>query len=143
MISTLSSKATSFIVYSDCGAAVCQRAHELWTIRSGQCVPNSPADRFVCVLGRVKHRSHSDRELAYSIPLSRSVALYTSLCGSQVEWRKGKSRAGGVKEWGRGKNDVGRGSWLRGGFNQGAWQLLLRSGMPGHCSILCSGKFLS
>lgn len=42
-------------------------------------MPNSAADRFVCVLARVKHCSHSDRELAYSISLSRSAALHTSL----------------------------------------------------------------
>lgn len=81
------------------------------------------------------------RLLYSSLTLSGSLYLSMCPCGSQVEW--GGDRVGGVKEWGRGKNDVGRGSWLRGGFNQGAWQLLLRSGMPGHCFILCSGKFLS
>lgn len=85
---------------------------------------------------------------------SRARLLYFSLTlgGSlypcvpvAVRWSgvRGGGREGGVKERGRGEKYGGRGSWLRGGFNQWAWQLLLSSGMPGHCSILCSGKFLS
>lgn len=100
-------------------AAVCQRAHEPWTIRSGQCVPNSPADRFVCELGRVKHRSHSDRELAYSISLSRSVALYTSLCVPvAVRWSgvRGKGGWEGWKSGVRERNDGGRGELAEGRF---------------------------
>lgn len=47
-------------------AAVCQGACEPWTMRSGQCVPNSGTGRFVHELGRVKRCLHLDREFAFT-----------------------------------------------------------------------------
>lgn len=62
-----------------------------------------PQTGFVYVLGRVKHRSHSDRELN-SISLSHSVALYTSLCVPvSARWSvvKGRRMEGGGSGWGK------------------------------------------
>lgn len=68
-------------------------------------MPNSPTDRFVCVLGRVKHSSHSDQELTYSISLSRPVAVYTSLfVPVAVRWQRSKGEHG----WREGELKEGR-----------------------------------
>lgn len=94
-------------------------------LRSGQRVPNSPPDRIVCELGRVKHSLHSDQELTDTFSVSQPVAVYTYLSGPVVViWQKGEGIYGG-----------------RGRFFQQAWQLLLSSRMPGHSSILCSRNF--
>lgn len=94
-------------------------------LRSGQRVPNSPPDRFVCELRRVKHSLHSDQELTDSFSVSQPVTVYTSLSGPvAVRWHRRESMYGG-----------------RGRFPQRAWQMFLSSRMPGHRSILCSGKF--
>lgn len=88
-------------------------------LRSGQRVPNSPPDRFVCELGRLKHSLHSDQELTDSLSVSQPVAGCTYLSGPVVvRWQKREGINGG-----------------RGRFFQRAWQLLLSSRMPGHCSI--------
>ena len=107
----------------------------------GQCVPNSSAGRSVCVLGRRVPFAFWSREYLLYLSLWVSYSLYPSWVGWSLV--KGKAEVRGVKEWGRGKKDGGKGRWLRGAFNQWAWQLPLSCGMPGQCSSRCSEKFLS
>lgn len=111
---------------------LCHRAREPWTMGSGQCVPNSPADRFVFVPARVKRRSHSDRDRAYSASLSRSVALHTSLCVPLAgRWSgvRGCGRAGGLRQWRRGQE-----GWReeRGEQAEGRFQSVSLAGAPQH-----------
>lgn len=107
------------------GAGVCQRAPEPWSIKvRSTCAKLST--RQVCLWARESQaqlafwsRAH---RLFFCLPAS---GCQTYLSGPVVvRWQKREGIYGG-----------------RGRFFQWAWQLPLSSRTPGHCSILCYGKF--
>lgn len=102
------------------GAGVCQRAHEPWSIKvRSTCAKLST--RQVCLWARESQAQLAFWSRAHRLffCLTASGCLYLSIwpCSSQM------AEEGGGIYGGRGR------------FFQRAWQLLLSSRMPGHCSI--------